>query len=160
MNQKASTINNKSQKLFLAVLLLLVPIVYFKIFGISFFGWDDKDILLNNVDVHQFNIKAFFSQHYVGNYAPVTMIVFATDWLLFHGDAVWQHATNILGHTLNVFLVYRLTLLLFPNFRYAILVALIFAMHPMQVETIAWVSAKNNIIYTTFYVLAAIAYIR
>jgi tetratricopeptide (TPR) repeat protein len=49
---------------------------------------------------------------------------------------------------------------LFPNFRYAILVALIFAMHPMQVETIAWVSAKNNIIYTTFYVLAAIAYIR
>ena len=160
MNQKASTINNKSQKLFLTVLLLLVPIVYFKIFGISFFGWDDKDILLNNVDVHQFNIKAFFSQHYVGNYAPVTMIAFATDWLLFHGDAVWQHATNILGHTLNVFLVYRLTLLLFSNFRYAILVALIFAMHPMQVETIAWVSAKNNIIYTTFYVLAAIAYIR
>ena len=88
------------------------------------------------------------------------MIAFATDWLLFHGDAVWQHATNILGHTLNVFLVYRLTLLLFSNFRYAILVALIFAIHPMQVETIAWVSAKNNIIYTTFYVLAAIAYIR
>lgn len=159
MNQKQQAINNKSQKLYLVILLLLIPIVFFKIFSISFFGWDDKEVLLANLDVHQFNLKALFTKHYVGNYAPFTMLVFAIDWALFHGSSMIQHGAGILWHTFNAFLVYRLTLLVFPNFRYAILVALIFAIHPMQVETIAWVSAKNNIIYTSFYLLAAISYV-
>lgn len=140
-------------------MLLLVPIVYFKIFSISFFGWDDKDVLLSNLDVHQFNLKALFTKHYVGNYAPFTMLVFAIDWLLFHGSSIMQHGAGIVWHTFNVFLVFQLSRLILKNFNYAILIALVFAIHPMQVETIAWVSAKNNIIYTSFYLLATIMYV-
>jgi len=160
MNQSLLKTDNSKQNIYILFVLLLVPLVYMKLFSASFFSWDDRDVLLSNIDVHQFNIKAFFTKHYVGNYAPITMMSFALDWMLFKGSSVLQHGSNILWHTINVYLVYRVVFLILKNTNYAVLVAIIFAFHPMQVETVAWVSAKNNMIYTCFFLLSIMYYIR
>ena len=69
--------------LFALLLSAIAVVVYLKLFSASFISWDDGDVLLNNKDVHSFDIKSFFTNYYVGNYAPIAMISFAIDWLIF-----------------------------------------------------------------------------
>lgn len=151
----------KPDFVYYGLIALLVPIVYYNLFSTGYItDWDDGLILLNNKDVHQFNIRAFFTQHYVGNYAPLTMIGFAIDWLLFKNHAGGQHAISILLHLVNGMLVYRLASLLLQHRAKAFLVALIFCFHPTQVESVAWLAAQNNPICTLFFVTALSNYVR
>ncbi len=141
--------------LFLSALIVLV---YFKLFSANFISWDDGEVVLNNKDVHDFNIKAFFTNYYVGNYAPIAMIGFAIDWLIFKGNAAGHHAMSLLFHVINGVLVYYLCNLILKDKLKALLCAIIFCFHPLQVETVAWVSAKNNIVYSVFFLLGLIQY--
>lgn len=143
-----------------ALLLSLCVIFYFKMYTAGFISWDDNDVLLKNNDVHNFGIKAFFTRHYVGNYAPLTMMVFAAEWALFHGSAFWHHFMNVLLHSVNGFLVFTLTLTLFKNRSWALFTAVVFCLHPVQVETVAWVAAKNNIVCALFFLSSLIYYSR
>lgn len=160
MNSASSTINPRSTLLYAILLCLLAGLIYSRLFSAGFISWDDGDVLLHNKAVHEFNIKAFFSNYYVGNYAPLTMLGFAIDWLLFHGNAAAHHGINILLHVLNGILVYRLSELILKDKAKALLCTVIFCFHPLQVETVAWVSAKNNILYSQFFLLGLICYSR
>jgi protein O-mannosyl-transferase len=150
--------NIKTSLLYAFVLSALVVVVYFKLFSAAFISWDDGDVVLNNKDVHHFDIKAFFTSYYVGNYAPISMIGFAIDWLIFKGNAAGHHAMSLLFHIINGVLVYYLTTLVLKDKLKALLCALIFCFHPLQVETVAWVSAKNNLVYSVFFLLGLIKY--
>jgi tetratricopeptide (TPR) repeat protein len=160
LNATSQTINPKPPVLYILLLCGLAVLVYFKLFSANFISWDDGDVLLNNKDVHHFDVKAFFSRYYVGNYAPFTMLGFAIDWLLFHGNAAAHHAVNLLLHIVNGLLVYKLSHLLLKDKAKAVLCTVIFCFHPLQVETVAWVSAKNNILYAQFFLLGLICYSR
>ncbi|MBA4239142.1 MAG: hypothetical protein C0448_00335 [Sphingobacteriaceae bacterium] len=144
--------------LYVVVLAALVVLAYFKLFSANFISWDDGEVLVNNKDVHDFNLKAFFTNYYVGNYAPIAMIGFAIDWLIFNGNPAGHHAMSLLFHIINGVLVYYLTNLIIKDKVKAIVCALIFCLHPLQVETVAWVSAKNNLVYSVFFLLGLIHY--
>lgn len=149
---------SKTTMLYAFLLSALLVLVYFKLFSANFISWDDGDVVLNNKDVHRFDIKAFFTNYYVGNYSPISMIGFAIDWLIFHGNATGHHFMSIFFHIINGILVYYLSRLLLKDNLKALLVAVIFCFHPLQVETVAWVSAKNNLIYSVFFLLGLIQY--
>lgn len=140
------------------ILSILIVAAYFKLFSANFISWDDGEVLVNNKDVHDFNLKAFFTNYYVGNYAPMAMIGFAIDWLIFNGNATGHHAMSLLFHILNGVLVYKLAELILKDNLKALLCAVIFCFHPLQVETVAWVSAKNNLVYSVFFLLGLIHY--
>jgi tetratricopeptide (TPR) repeat protein len=144
--------------LYVLVLTALVVLAYFKLFSANFISWDDGEVVLNNKDVHDFNVKAFFTNYYVGNYAPIAMIGFAIDWLIFKGNAAGHHAMSLLFHVINGVLVYYLCSLILKDKLKALLCAIIFCFHPLQVETVAWVSAKNNLVYSVFFLLGLIQY--
>jgi len=137
---------------------MLIVAAYFKLFSANFISWDDGDVVLNNKHVHDFDIKAFFTNYYVGNYAPITMIGFAIDWLIFHGHAAGHHSMSLLFHLLNGVLVYKFAELVLKDNLKALICTLIFCFHPLQVETVAWVSAKNNLVYSVFFLLGLIYY--
>lgn len=160
MNSASSTINPKSPLLYALLLCLLAGLVYSRLFSAGFISWDDGDVLLHNKAVHDFNVKAFFTNYYVGNYAPFTMLGFAIDWLLFHGNAAAHHGINLLLHVVNGIFVYKLSELILKDKAKAVLCTVIFCFHPFQVETVAWVSAKNNILYSQFFLLGLICYSR
>lgn len=141
------------------LLAAIFPIIYWQLFKANFISWDDADVLLKNKDVHTFNLKAFFTKHYVGNYAPITMMGFALDWLLFHGSSFWHHFVNVFLHFINVLLVIVLVKKLTQNMGLAFLVAIVFSFHPTQIETVAWVAAKNNLLYAFFFLLGLISYL-
>lgn len=146
--------------LYALILSVLIVVVYLKLFSAHFISWDDGDVVLNNKDVHDFNVKAFFTNYYVGNYAPIAMIGFAIDWLIFNGNAAGHHTMSLLFHIINGVLVYNLASLILKDNLKALLCAIIFCFHPLQVETVAWVSAKNNLVYSVFFLLGLIQYSR
>lgn len=158
MKTNSKNIDVKLTILYVLVLSALVIAVYFKLFSAKFISWDDGEVIVNNKAVHQFDLKAFFTNYYVGNYAPISMIGFAIDWIIFKGNAAGHHVMSLLFHIINGVLVYYFTNLLLQNKLKALLCAIIFCIHPFQVETVAWASAKNNIMYSMFFLLGLIQY--
>lgn len=144
-------------------LLLSVAVLfaYFRIFQAGFIAWDDADYTLHNPDIRAIDgthIKAWFSGFYLGNYHPLTMLSLAIDYLI-GGNAPFQyHLTNILLHIASACLVFRLASKLRLPEMAALAVALLFALHPMQMESVAWIAERKTILSGLFSLLALNAY--
>lgn len=81
------------------------------------------------------------------------------NWRISNSDAFLFHFFNLIFHLANVWLVFLLIRLLSKRFEIAIITALIFAIHPMHVESVAWISERKDVLYTFFFLLSLICYI-
>jgi len=102
---------------------------------------------------------AFTSGH-AANWHPLTWLSHMADVSLFGMDARGHHATNIALHAVNSLLVYFLCLRLTAPRTAATAVALLFAIHPLHVESVAWVSSRKDLLCAFFWLLGLFAYIR
>lgn len=145
-------------------LLFAIGVIYIQTLGHDFqYTWDDTHYVYLNTSVHGFslaNIRTVFSTYYVGNYAPVQMLSYMLDYELWGLKAGGYLFTNLLLHALNGILVYRLILALHANRFAATLGALLFVVHPVQVESVAWISQRKNLLAMFFFLLAWEAYRR
>lgn len=139
--------------------VVVTLIVYFKSITFPFISWDDPEMVFKNKDVIHFHFLAFFSNHYVGNYIPLTMLMHAFGWMLFKGETIGHHSINLLIHLANGYLVYKLTHYLFKQKRFAELTAIIFLLHPLQVESVNWIAELKNLGYAFFYLLGLLSYV-
>lgn len=149
--------------------LLLVLIVgtigvYGQLLGHDFLmNWDDNTYVTANGSVHGFspeNIRAVFTSYYAGNYAPVQMLSYMLDytvWGLWPGGYL---LTNVVLHTLNGLLVYWLLFRLHGQRLLATVAAGIFLLHPVQVESVAWISQRKNLLAMLFMLVAWLLYCR
>lgn len=108
MKSNSVNINSRPFWLFLAVIGIIFPVVFYNLFSAGFIAWDDPEYVVNNKDVHQFAVKNFFTHFYIGNYHPLTMLSYAIDWKLFGKHAAGYHIENIIWHFLNTGLVFYL----------------------------------------------------
>jgi tetratricopeptide (TPR) repeat protein len=159
MKSKSIHINSKPNWLFLGVIGLIFPVVFYHLFSAGFIAWDDPEYVLNNKDVHQFSVKNFFTHFYIGNYHPLTMMSYALDWKLFGKQAAGYHIENILWHFFNTVLVFFLGKKLQLKSMQAFLLAVVFAFHPLQIESLAWVAERKNVLYAFFFLLSLGFYI-
>ncbi|MEI7898118.1 MAG: tetratricopeptide repeat protein, partial [bacterium] len=124
---------------------------------------DDIVYIMNNDMITAFtwaNLKKIFSTYFMGNYHPLVLISFMADFHFFKFSAPGYHVHNLLLHILNAVLVYTFFFhLLKKNSNVAITVALLFALHPMHVESVAWVSERKDVLYTAYYFLSLISYL-
>lgn len=157
MNIHQKAIINKHLPLVIAITITLL--VYFRFFFYGPISWDDPEMVFKNKDVQNFNIQALFTKHYVGNYIPITMLLHSISWLLFENNAWGHHFINILFHILNGILVYKAGSKLFKNDFIANIGAMVFLLHPLQVESVGWISELKNVLSATFYLLSVLAYI-
>src|ERR1041384_4937127 len=131
---------------------LVVFIVFTPLLKARFINWDDNYYVFDNQYLSQplpEAIKYFFGPHYfIGNYIPLTMTVYAMEWKMAANDAGFFHKVNLVLHLANTVLVYILILFLSRNNRtVAALSALFFGIHPMHVESVAWVSELKDVLY-------------
>lgn len=157
MIQRIKAIFN--QHFALAIAILVTLLVYFKFFYFSHISWDDPEMVFRNKDVRSFNIGALITGHYVGNYIPVTMLFHALGWLLFENNDGGHHFINIFFHLLNGILVFMFVKRLFKNEAAANVTAIVFLLHPLQLESVGWISELKNLVSTTFYLSSCIAYL-
>ncbi len=145
----------------LAIVFIATIVIYFKATGYGY-AWDDDPYIIHNTWIkalHWENIKQFFTGFFIGNYQPVTILTYAIEQHIAKDSWFLLHLTNIIVHLLNVYLVFVLIRKISPkNVAVALITAAFFAIHPMHVESVAWVSGTKDVLYTFFFLLSLIMY--
>ena len=102
---------------------------------------------------------AFISPH-AGNWHPFTTISHMLDCQLYGLNAGGHHATNIILHTIAVFLLFGVLRQMTGAMWKSAIVAALFAVHPLHVESVAWVSERKDVLSAVFFMLTLFAYVR
>ena len=166
-NSTSSLSNKKNQflnKPIYTYLILFISclLVYFNSFNNELiYNWDDAGYILKNPYIDSLswqNIKDIFSNFYFSNYQPLTLIIYAVIFKFVGTKVFLYHFVQFIFHVLNTFLVYKFISLLQEKKWISIGVALLFAVHPMHVESVAWISEMKDVLYTFFFLLALITY--
>ncbi len=142
--------------------LTLTAVIYLRSLFNGFVTWDDDGYVCKNKDIMDFSfngIKTIFSSFYVGNYQPLSMLTYLFEYRLFGLNPFPYHLLNMLLHLANVFLVYLFIKKLSGQEFTAVFVAAIFGVHPMHVESVAWIAERKDVLYTVFYLGALTAYL-
>lgn len=148
----------------LACTVLLSLIALYPTVNNGWVNWDDEVYVLSNRMVQELsweNVQLMFTTpEQVGLYHPLTILSLAIDHHLYGNWAGGFHWTNLIFHLLNVSLVFLLFRRLSQHLLVATLVALLFGIHPMHVESVAWVSTRKDVLYTCFLLLSLLSYLR
>jgi Tfp pilus assembly protein PilF len=144
-------------------LILISFLPYIPLLNADFVHWDDDVYIVENSRVQKGvtieNIKWAFTTTYFGFYYPLTWLSHMLDCSLFGLNASMHHLTNLLWHIAN-------TLLLFSFFHSAtkekiksFVLSFLFAVHPLNVESVAWISERKNLLAAFFFLLGLNLYL-
>jgi tetratricopeptide (TPR) repeat protein len=139
----------------------------------QFLGWDDAKNYLDNPHYRGLGPRQLawmFTTFHMGHYIPVTWMTFGLDYLLWGMTSSGYHLTSILVHAATALAFYFLSLRLLRaalpvvtegDLRIgAALAALLFAVHPLRAESVAWITERRDVVSGLFYVLSVLAYLK
>ncbi|MGA8438670.1 MAG: tetratricopeptide repeat protein [Candidatus Sulfotelmatobacter sp.] len=153
----------RKRKVVLCLLLVLVTLGFYNsIVQNGFTTLDDEVYILHNPHVRAgltWNTFTYaFTTFDTANWHPLTWLSHALDCQLFNLNPAGHHYVNLLLHALNAILLFLLleaaTGLTWPS----LMVAALFALHPVNVESVAWAAERKNVLSMTFFLLAMHAY--
>ncbi len=155
---------NNCHPLDFLLLLLLAAVVYGRMLGHEFLAnWDDNWNIIYNDAVHGFswqNIRIAFTGYVIGAYVPLQTLSFIFDYALWGPNPGGFHATGILIHTANALLVYRLFYRWYADRLLCLVGSALFLVHPVQVESVGWISDRKTLLAMLFFLLAWEGYCR
>ncbi len=127
-----------------------------------FVNYDDDRYVTENPHVHNGvtwdTITWALTAMEQGNWHPLTWLSHALDYQFFHQNATGHHFTSLLIHAANGVLLFLLLIYATGRVGPSLLVAALFALHPINVESVAWVAERKNVLSTFFFFAALIAY--
>ena len=127
-----------------------------------FTNWDDPGYVTKNPLVKSLSatgIKDIFSTPVMGNYHPLTILSYAFDYQLGQYEPFGYHLHSLLLHLLVCGLVYWFTYLLTKLRIAAAIAALLFGVHPMHVESVAWIAGRKDLLMSLFSLLSFVCYL-
>ena len=154
-----NTLTGRSDVLWLLLPSLITAIVFIPMLSNGFTNWDDQRYVTENAMLIGPDWKAIFSSPVVSNYHPLTMLSLALNYQVSALDPFSYHLVNWILHIVNTILVAYLAFKLSSGNKWVgVITALFFGIHPMHVESVAWISERKDVLYTFFFLLALIAY--
>jgi protein O-mannosyl-transferase len=136
--------------------------LYLPVIGHAFLTFDDHDYVTANSHVHAglrwSTVKWAFTSTAAANWHPLTWLSHALDYQLFALNPAGHHLDSVLIHALNAVLLFLLLWWATKRIAPSLLVAALFALHPINVESVAWVAERKNVLSTLFFFLAIGAY--
>lgn len=139
----------------------LTFIAFLPMLSNGFTNWDDDIYITNNQLVKNTDWGKMFSEPSASNYHPLTMMTLGINYSLAGTDPLSYHLVNMLLHILNTALVFLFVYKLSNRKNFvAAFAAIIFGVHPMHVESVAWVSERKDVLYALFFLLALLKYWR
>jgi protein O-mannosyl-transferase len=155
----------------------LVGLITFVVFSPAlrngFVNWDDFETIVANQNFRGFtwsHLRWMFTTFHLGHYQPLSWLTFSLDYLLWGVEPFGYHLTNILFHSANAVLFYFLTRRLLaiaaPISNAVVLhlaagfAALIFAIHPLRVESVAWATERRDVLSGFFLLLTVLSYLK
>ena len=158
--------DSKQRILFMFVIAFLTIVAYSPSLKGDFI-WDDRPLILKDSQIRSFaNIGRIFSRDFFapglddyeyGYYRPVITLSYMIDRAFFGENPTGFRLMNLFWHLLAAFLLYRLLLALFPKHDFLCMATTaIFALHPMHVEAVAWISGRTDLICSVFSLVSAL----
>ena len=148
----------------LLFIIALTLIAYFPSLKNDFTNWDDQVYVTENPWLGDFSKEGFkilITQPFAANYHPLTMLSLALNYQTSGLNAFGYHFTNLIFHLFNTVLVFFFIYLLANrNWKVAAFTSIFFAIHPMHVESVAWVAERKDVLFTFFFLLSLITYLR
>ena len=150
-------------KIILTVFLIAVVtfISFYPALKNNFTNWDDDKYVTENKVIRSIspkNIASVFTSFFAGHFQPVTILSFLLEYHLFKLNPFGYHLTNLILHLLNCLLLFWLIFILTGKISIAWITAIFFGIHPLQVESVAWISERKNVLYAFFFLGAMICY--
>jgi tetratricopeptide (TPR) repeat protein len=161
------TVGASDRRLLIGVCVFLAAIVWF-VYGQTlhheFVNYDDEDYVTTNAQVSrgvtlEGIVWAFTSVH-SANWHPLTWISHMVDCQLYGLNAGGHHLTNLLLHAANAILLFFLLRQMTGALWRSAFVAALFAVHPLRVESVAWISERKDVLSGLFFLLTLMAYVR
>jgi hypothetical protein len=145
-------------------LVLVTLAVFARLVQCEFINFDDPEYIMDNPHVlgglSWAGIKWAFSTVYFGNWLPLTWLSLMLDVQMFGHTAAGLHLVNVLIHAVNASFVFVLLMRLTGARWRSALVAALFALHPLHVESVAWVAERRDVLCALFGLLTLIFYAR
>lgn len=143
----------------LLVILGLTAICLAPMLRNEFVNWDDEYYVVNNPLLRGPDLKGIFSEQVLGNYHPLTILSYSFNYAISKLDPFSYLLVNYLFHLANTALVFYFILNISGQNKFiAAFVALVFGIHPMHVESVAWVAERKDVLYTFFFLLSLLQY--
>ena len=152
-----------THKIFLGVVLAVAVVaVYYPVHWQPFANYDDADYVTDNFHVkaglHWSTVKWALTARDAANWHPVTWISHALDTQMFDLNPAGPHDVNVLFHIVNVLLLFWMLQRATGFVGRSWMVAALFALHPVNVETVAWIAERKNLLSMFFLLLTLAAY--
>ncbi len=146
------------------LLAIITAVVYWPAIGFDYVNYDDPGFVYQNPHIMGGltwqNVRWAFSSGVDGNWIPLSWLSNMLDVELFGTTAAGPHLTNLLLHTANTVLVFLFFRRLTGAHWQSAVLASLFGLHPLHVESVAWVSERKDVLSTFFWSLAIWAYAR
>ena len=146
----------------LIFILITASIVFSPILRNGFTNWDDSTYITKNSDLKDFSLTGIIhicSSFYIQNYHPLTMLSYLMEYHFFGANPLGYHITSLILHLLNCIFVFWLVFLLSESIIVTFIAAMLFAIHPLHVESVAWIAERKDLLYSLFSLAGFIAYI-
>lgn len=149
-----------------ALLMLAIALVTWVVYQVcldnQLTNWDDPGYVRDNALVKNFSsggIVDIFTTSIMGNYHPLTILTYAIEYSFVRLEPWLYHLDSVLLHIAASLLVYWLVYQLLRRHVAAVVTALLFALHPMHVESVAWIASRKDVVYAVFFLASCIAHI-
>jgi Flp pilus assembly protein TadD len=146
-----------------AGLVVLVLVAFLPCLNADFISLDDSLFVTSNPHVQQgftwASLRWAFTNTAAANWHPLTWMSHMLDWELFGPKAWGYHLGNILLHTVNTVLLFVVLRCVTGALWRSFVVAVLFALHPMRVESVAWVAERKDVLCGVFFLLTIGAYV-
>lgn len=156
--------NNKGL-LFTGAILLVISattLAFLPCLENGFTNWDDNLLVTQNPKIRKIDlnhVRIFFNSFHFAHYHPLVLLSFALEYRFFGLNPTAYHATNIVLHILCALLAFWLIYSISSKISVALITSLLFAIHPMKVESVAWIAERKDVLYALFYLGAMISYV-
>ncbi len=145
----------------IALLVAITFLVYFNTLQ-NQFVWDDDQFIVNNPAIRSlqewpryfYDIQTYASGAYFPLYRPLRTLSYAVDYALWQLNPAGYHLSNVLLHCLTVLVAYGVARMIFGQNLLALIVALLYSLHPVQTEAVAWVKGRDDLLCALFYFAA------
>jgi hypothetical protein len=150
----------------MGVLLLaaIVVALYWPVTGYEFIAMDDNMYVVENPHIQKGisfqGISWAMTTLYTTNWHPLTWLSLMADYELYGLNAAGYHVSNLLLHILNTLLLFLLLRRMTGETWKCITVAALFGVHPLNIESVAWIAERKNLLSTFFWILTLFAYVR
>jgi len=158
-------LNGKSRQIIIGLLLAAAVLaVYWPVTGYDFIALDDNLYVIENQHIQKGltckGIAWAMTTLYTTNWHPFTWLSLMTDYELYGLNAAGYHGTSLFLHILNTIFLFLLLRRMTGKDGRSAVVAALFAVHPLNIESVVWIAERKNLLSTLFCILTILAYVR